>query len=172
MKRTLNDITADYGKMLNYIDDNDGEVQDDLLEQMHYIEDEFSVKVDRILSVVTNLESRAKAEGERATRIMAHKKALLNEAARIKNWVLSNMDVLGIDIVEGENYVAKVAKRPPILEVEPSEFFSWVRDHNRDDLLRFKDPEPNKTAIKDALKGGEKIRGATMITDGKRLAIK
>jgi hypothetical protein len=42
-------------------------------------------------------------------------------------------------------------------------FAHWAQVNNRDDLLSYKEPTPNKTAIKAAIKSGQKISGASIV---------
>ena len=49
-------------------------------------------------------------------------------------------------------------------------FIEWARE-NADDLLSFKDPTPNKTKIKEAIKSGREVKFAAIV-DGESLSIK
>lgn len=51
-----------------------------------------------------------------------------------------------------------------------ADFVKWAQEHN-DSLLRYKEPEPDKTAIKEALLNGEKIDGAKLV-DSTSMAIR
>jgi hypothetical protein len=45
---------------------------------------------------------------------------------------------------------------------DDTEFVNWAMN-NREDLLRYKDPEISKTAVKQALNDGEEIPGASLV---------
>ncbi len=49
-------------------------------------------------------------------------------------------------------------------------FIAWAQEHN-DSLLRYKEPEPDKAAIKEALLNGDKITGAELV-DSVSMAIR
>ena len=49
------------------------------------------------------------------------------------------------------------------VEVNEEEFLNFVDFNARDDLLSYKEPTPNKTAIKKAIKDGQQIGGCTLI---------
>ena len=59
---------------------------------------------------------------------------------------------------------AKVAvsyRKSTQVQIDQEAFWPWCLDHP--EYARRKDPEPNKAAIKDALKAGEEIPGAELI---------
>jgi len=51
-------------------------------------------------------------------------------------------------------------------EVEPA-FIEWARENGLHDLLRYKDPEPDKTAIGKLLKAGQILPGAQLVEHNK-----
>ena len=52
-------------------------------------------------------------------------------------------------------------KSESVLVADEGAFIAWAMK-NRDDLLTYKDPTINKTAIKKALSSGEEIEGAVI----------
>ena len=65
----------------------------------------------------------------------------------------------------------KLAKRPASVVLDEPRFIAWAAGE-RPELLRFKDPEPDKKAIKTALQDGEVLYAAELSTDGVRLTWK
>ena len=54
----------------------------------------------------------------------------------------------------------KVTFRPVVsTEVEPA-FIDWARENGLHSLLRYKEPEPDKKAIKKLLEAGQEMPGA------------
>ena len=50
------------------------------------------------------------------------------------------------------------------VEIEDEKkFVDWAWDNERDDLLTYKDPTPNKTAIKQLLKSGKTLNGVSIV---------
>ena len=55
-------------------------------------------------------------------------------------------------------------RKSEAVEIEnESDFVAWAQSQNRDDLLTYKDPVPNKTAIKKAIKDGQNVSGAELL---------
>ena len=85
--------------------------------------------------------------------------------------LLEQMEAIGVRKIESPRNVISVAKSPARLVVD-GDFTRWAEESGRDDLLTYKAPEPNKTAIKDAIKAGAEIPFAHMEDDGKSLRIR
>ncbi len=48
---------------------------------------------------------------------------------------------------------------------DPERLVVWAQRSGHDDLLRYKQPEISKTAVKDLLESGEDVPGATIVTN-------
>jgi hypothetical protein len=68
--------------------------------------------------------------------------------------------------------VIRSAIKPPKVELDPEAFLSWAKRENRDDLLIHREPEPSRTAIKEAIEAGEKIEGAVLLEGNVSYSIK
>ena len=100
---------------------------------------------------VKNYTAEAKAIREEAA-------ALSERARRAEKSAESAKRYLAY-VLNGEKYSsprASVSWRRSTSVKPEADFVSWAMD-NRDDLLRYKDPEPNLTDIKRALDSGEEI---------------
>jgi hypothetical protein len=97
----------------------------------------------------------------------ARRKALENRAARIKDWVLANMMVAGIQKIECPYFRLAVRANPPAVEIYepgliPAEFMRQPEPPP---------PSPDRAAIKAAIVEGREIAGCKL-THGMRLEIK
>lgn len=163
-KRNLSDIVQDFLALLNVMDETDG-TESDLHGELDAIEAELSAKVQAAINVVITLEATATAERERAARVVAHSRALEAHATRLRGWVESCLLAADIREMKAGDYTVKLAKRPASVVLDEPTFLAWAAAE-RPELLRFRDPEPDKKAIGAALKEGEVLPGAGLLTDG------
>ena len=163
-RRTLADIVQDFLSLLNVMEDADG-VESDLHGELDAVEAELAEKVRAAINVVITLEATATAERERATRVVTHARALEAHATRLRAWVESCLLAANIREMEAGDYRVKLAKRPASVVLDEPTFLAWAAAE-RPELLRFRDPEPDKKQIAVALKDGEVLPGAGLLTDG------
>lgn len=124
-------------------------------------------KATNTAMLVRNIEASAAAIKEAEAAMAARRKALENRASRIKDYLLANMMVAGVQKIECPYFKLAVRENPPAVEVYelgliPAEF------------MRQPEPPPpavDKTAIKEALKAGQDVPGCKL-TRGNRLEIK
>lgn len=140
------------------------EVIEDTLESLS---GDLEVKATNTAMVVRNLEAMAAAIKDAETQMAARRKALENRAARVRDYLLSNMMVAGISKIECPYFKLAVRDNPPAVEVYQPEMIP---------AQYMKQPEPpppapDKTAIKEALKAGQDVPGCRL-TQGKRLEIR
>ncbi len=144
--------------------DLDPQTLEDTLESLS---GDLEVKATNTAMMIRNIEASAIAIKEAETQMAARRKALENRAARIKDYVLAQMMVAGIEKIECPYFKLAVRTNPPAVEVfepglVPSEFMKTPEPPP---------PAPDKTAIKEALKAGKDVPGCTL-THGMRLEIK
>lgn len=128
---------------------------------------DLEVKAQNTIMLARNLEATAAAIKEAEAQMAARRKALENRAARIRDWVLANMMVAGVQKIECPYFKLAVRDNPAAVEVYepgliPAEF------------MRQPEPPPptvDKAAIKERLKAGQDVPGCKL-TVGKRLDIR
>ena len=122
-------------------------------------------KLENIALWIKNLESDA-------NEIKSEIKALTDRAKAKENRAKSLRELLAYNL-NGEKFeTPKVAcsfRKSTVVETAP-ELTDWLRQ-NRDDLLRYKEPEIDKTGLKKALQNGEEIPFA-MLVDKNNIQIK
>lgn len=154
---TIYQIDQEIIDLLGQVDDETGEALFDP-EKIEALQMERDRKVENLALAWKNLTSEAKAIKDEVESLTKRMKTAQNEAERAKNYLEL---VLG-----GEPFkTAKVAvnyRKSESVEVTP-DFAPWAYA-NAQNLLRLREPEPDKTALKKALKDGQEIPFAALVT--------
>lgn len=139
------------------VDPETGEflLDEELLEQLSMERDR---KIENLLMYYKDCLASAAAIKAEIESLSERKRVLENKAERLKNYAMS--------VLNGERFeTAKV--KVSYRDSKPVEIadgcLEWLMT-NREDLLRYRDPEIDKAKLKKALEGGETINGATLIT--------
>jgi len=162
----LFDIAREYREAAEKLADLDlpPEVLEDTLESLS---GDLEAKATNTAFVIRNLEASAAAIKEAEAQMAARRKALENRAARVRDYLLANMLMAGVQKIECPYFRLAVRDNPPAVEVyEPGLIPA--------EYMRQPDPPPpapDKTAIKEAMKAGHDVPGCRL-TAGKRLEIK
>lgn len=127
---------------------------------------ELEVKAQNVVMFARNLESTAAAIKEAEAQMAARRKAIENRAAGLRSYVLTSMQVAGVQKIECPFFKLAIQNNPPAVDVFepgliPAEFMKQKPPPP---------PEVDKTAIKEAIKAGREVPGAKL-TQGQRLAI-
>ena len=115
-------------------------------------------KIENIGCFYKNLMAEAKAMKEEEANLAQRRKAVENKAERIKN--------LLVYALKGERFESpkvRCSYRKATSVHVDDDFVSWAQEH-ADDLLAFKEPTPDKTAIKAALADGREVEHAEIVT--------
>ena len=142
------------------------EAIEDTLESLD-VSGELEVKATNTAMVIRNLEASAAAIKEAESQMAARRKALENRAARVKDYLLANMMVAGVEKIECPYFKLAVRSNPPAVEIYepgliPAEFMKTPEPPP---------PAPDKAAIKEAIKAGKEVPGCKL-THGMRLDTK
>lgn len=153
----LYEVNAALEALLEQVDPETGELVCDLdaLEELNLARDE---KLENIALYIKDLTAEAKAIRDEELALAARRKPLENKAARLKDYLTEQL--------QGEKFqtprVAVSWRTSRAVNLQP-EFMEWAKEHDR--FLRYSDPEPDKKAITDALKAGETVPGAELVTN-------
>lgn len=162
----LFDIAREYREAADKLADLDlpPEAIEDTLESLS---GDLEAKAQNTAFVIRNLEASAAAIKEAEAQMAARRKAIENRAARVRDYLLANMMVAGIQKIECPYFRMSVRDNPPAVEIyEPGLIPA--------EYMRQPEPPPatpDKTAIKEAMKAGVDVPGCKL-TVGKRLEIK
>lgn len=154
---TIYEIDREIENLLfNAVDDETGEVlvDTDLLESLQMAKDQ---KIENLALAVKNLTAEAKAIKAEEDALAKRRKSAESSAERAKRYLEY--------VLSGEKYKsAKVAvsyRKSESVKFDP-DFINWAI-LSAPDLLRTKDPEPDKVKIKEELKRGTVIPHAELV---------
>lgn len=145
------------GSILSLVDMETGEIEDE--KRYDELQMERTKKVENIACYFKNLVAEAKAMREEEATLAQRRKAVENKAERIKSLLAYAL--------KGEKFESPKVRcsyrKAKSVQVDDS-FIDWARE-NADDLLAYKEPSPNRKAIKAALEDGREIEHAEIVTN-------
>ena len=166
MNITLYKLADDYLVAQDKLSDLD--LPDDVIrDTLESMEGDLQVKATNTGLFIRNLEVTSEAIAAEEKRLSERRKAIDNRVNNIKRYLFENMQRTGITKIESPSLTLSLQNNPASVSVEnvsdiPSEY------------MRQKEappPEPDKNAIKEALKNGIDVPGCTLVTT-QRLVIK
>lgn len=153
----LYQIDSKIEELLSTVDPETGEllVDNDALDALMM---EREGKIENIACFIKNLTADAKALKEEETALAARRRAAERKAERLKDYLTYAL--------QGEKFqTAKCAvsfRRSQAVEIDGG-FTEWAEKTGNDNLLRYKEPEANKVAIKALLVQGAEIPCARLV---------
>ena len=142
--------------ILECIDFETGEIIDiDRLNDLHMERDS---KIENVACWIKDLKAEAEAIKAEKQALAERQKVAENKAESLKKWLAYALN--------GEKFkTAKCSvsfRNTESVEVTPEGLENLMRGGN-DELLTYKQPEPNKTAIKAAIKDGLNVQGVQLV---------
>lgn len=143
--------------ILECIDLESGEIID--AEKLNELQMQREEKIESVALWYKNTLADAEAIKAEKTVLAEREAKLRAKAESIKKWLefALNGEKMSTPKVE-VNF-----RKSESVEVDELAFIEWAKS-NGDDLLSYKEPTPNKTAIKAAIKNGRTIEGATLVS--------
>lgn len=153
---TLYEIDAQLEALLEQVDPETGELLCDM-DQLEALSLERDRKLENLALYIKNRDAEAKAIREEEKALADRRRSLERKAERARDFLAR--------MLAGEKFTTpKVAvswRKSEAVEIGMS-FFSTDANER---FLRYKEPDPDKAAIKAALKAGEEITGAELVTN-------
>lgn len=144
--------------ILDCIDMDTGEIID--VEKLTGLMIEKEAKIENVALWIKNLLSDAEAFKVEKDAFAEREKAARNKADNLKQWLSTVLDAQKFST----SRVQINFRSSESVEIEnEKKFVDWAWDNERDDLLTYKDPTPNKTAIKQLLKSGKTLDGVSIV---------
>ena len=165
---SLYQLAKEYQALYEQIDEIPEDAFADTLEG---IQGEFNEKADNIACFIKALKADADGIKAEAAALKERENAKRAKADRLRAYLLEQMQAIGTRKIESSRNVISLAKTAPKMVVDDN-FTSWAEANGRDDLLTYKQPEPNKSAIKDVIQAGEEIPFAHIEEGGQSLRIR
>lgn len=138
------------------------EQENKLLEALTELKGDFDTKAESVSLYIKELEAGTKLLGESIKNLQSRKKAMENKVEHLKSYLLASMETVGENKIETDKVRISLRNNAPSVFIYDEKAFINQYKGNRDDLLKYSEPTVNKTAIKEALKSGEDIAGATL----------
>ena len=143
--------------IMSLVDMETGEIEDE--KRYDELQMERTKKVENIACYYKNLIAEADAIKEEEVNLTRRRKAVENKAERIKSLLAYAL--------RGEKFESPKVRcsyrKAKSVQVDDG-FVAWAEEH-ADDLLTYKEPMPNRTAIKAALADGREIEHAEIVTN-------
>ena len=147
------------------VDEETGELLD--FEAFEQLQMERDRKIEGMGCWLLDMAADVKKIKEQEAVLEERRKKVERNRDRLKAYLDT---ILGGEGFKTARVVMSYRKSPAHVEFD-SAFMDWAKN-NRDDLLRYKEPEVNKKAVADALKAGEDVPHAWMADGGMSLTIK
>ena len=141
--------------ILDCIDLETGEVID--TERLDALQMEHDAKIENVALWIKDLKAEAEAIKAEKMALAERQKVAENKAESLKNWLAYALDGQKFSTARCAISFRKTEK----VEISDVGMIRLMKEH--DELLTYKDPEPNKTAIKQALKDGLTVQGVQLV---------
>ena len=142
-------------QILNCIDSETGEIID--IDKLNELELERDAKIENVACWIKELKAEAEAIKSEKLALAERQKVAENKAESLKKWLAYAL--------QGEKFkTAKCSvsfRKTESVEVTDEGLSNLMKEH--DELLTYKAPEPNKKAIKDAIKDGLSVEGVQLV---------
>lgn len=138
------------------------EQENKLLEALTELKGDFDTKAESVSLYIKELEAGTKLLGESIKNLQSRKKAMENKVEHLKSYLLASMETVGESKIETDKVRISLRNNAPSVLIYDEKAFVNQYKGNRDEFIKYSEPTVNKTAIKEALKSGEDIAGATL----------
>ena len=120
-------------------------------------------KAENVALYIKNLDYEIKAIKSEKSRLDARLKSKEKSCKNMLEYLKNCLEAAKLKKIETPRAAISIRNNPESVEItDEKSFIGWAQDNN-DDLLRYKDPEVNKTAVKQLLKAGEEVPFAKLI---------
>ena len=126
-------------------------------EQLDKLQMEREKKLENVSCWIKDLKAEAEALKNEKQALAERQRVAENKAESLKKWLAY--------VLDGQKFsTSKCAvsfRKTEVVEVTPDGLNALMHEH--DELLTYKTPEPNKTAIKQAIKDGLNVAGVQLV---------
>lgn len=154
MNKPLYEIATGYQEALSWMLE-EGESEQIIEDSLVGLEGDFQEKATNITALFLSIESEAKEIREAERKMAKRRQALEKSAAKLRYYLLENMQKTGIKEVKSPQFSVKLRKNPARVSIDnltlvPEKMKIWVAS-------------PDKIAIKEAIKKGGMVPGASLV---------
>ena len=160
----LYEITEKYRELQSLSECEDIDPQA-IRDTLSLIDDEFEKKADAIACVIKNNGAMETAISTEIENLQIRKKRLKTNNRNLKSYLLNEITRVGKTKIESGRNKISISKNPESVDFDDKKkFVEWAQSNCQYDyLLKFSEPTPILTHIKEAIKSGENIRHAKLI---------
>ena len=142
-------------EILNCIDLETGEIID--IDRLNDLQLERDAKIENVACWIKELKAEAEAIKVEKLALAERQRVAENKAESLKKWLAYALD--------GQKFKTSKCsisyRKSEVVEVTDEGLSNLMKEH--DELLTYKAPEPNKKAIKDAIKDGLNVDGVQLV---------
>ena len=139
----------------NLLDQMDDIPEDAFRDTLEAIEGEFDEKADNIACLIKSLDAEAEEIKKECESLKQRESAKRAKASRLREYLREQMEIIGRRKIETPRNCISVASSTPKVMLD-DDFVRWAQE-SADYLLKYKPPEPDKSAIKQAIQDGADI---------------
>lgn len=167
---TLYNLTTEYKKILDMALGMD-EIDDETFEYIKSIDDAIEQKIENVTYVIKELSNNVEIINQEIDRLESRAHKYYKNLKSLKEYIISTMEISGKKKIETPKVTIGVRKSE-VTEID-SDFIDEARGNNLYKLLRMIPArvEPDKQAIKEYIKQGNKLNHAKII-EKKNLSIR
>lgn len=144
--------------IMDCIDMESGEILD--IDRLNALQMERDKKIESVALWIKNLEADAMGYKWQKDVFAEREKAAKNKIESLKKWLTGALNGQKMST----DKVAISFRKSDSVEIENEDgFVDWAWKTHRDDLLKYTDPTPDKTAIKQAIKSGLTVFGCSLV---------
>ena len=121
------------------------------------------VEAENVAAYVKVLNSEAKMLEAEEKALKARREQKVKQAESLKAYLMNSMQRVNLNKIEGVMAKISITKGRESTEItDPKAFVEWAKV-NDDSLLKYKDPDISKTAVKAAIEAGREIPYAAVV---------
>ena len=163
---TLYEVTQDYLQIMSMMEDPELDPQT-LADTMEGVEGELEIKAENYAKVMKNLEADVAGIKGEIDRLSDRKKTIEKNIKQMKEALQQAMEVTGKTKFKTELFSFTVRNNAPAVVVDEKYI-----ENIPEEYLRIREPEVDKTKLKEALKAGVDLEGIAHLETSTSLAIK
>lgn len=172
MNQSLYELTGDFLSLMDMLYDEDVD-EESFLEACEAIEMQIEDKADGYAKIIKSIDADVAGIDAELKRLGSRKAGLKNRQKQLKENLEGTMKAMGKTKFRTGLFSFGIQKNPPSVKVEDEPaFIAYCQRNGREVFLKYRDPEINKTELKNAiLKNGEAIDGVE-VAQGESLRIR
>lgn len=146
---TLYELTSEYMELLTLAEDPDTDPQA-FADTLEGLTGEIEDKADNYAKVLRMLDGDAQAIHDEERRLRARREAIENSIKRMKQMLQYMMEATGKTKIKTQLFSFSIGKNPASVVMDEYDI-----ENIPERFLKYKDPEIDRTAIKNAIKAGD-----------------